>query len=163
MDPFSIPITPVTRPHVEVDPSLLIITNGDIIDTPVPETQIFHSIGYQYDWNLPVPFWNFLGRIVAKGVFDDQTELEYLNTCAVGRREFIAYTTAAWAAAVDARKAAGEAEQPPFTVIEVKFKRPEAGQPIEMTWAPARALITTRVARMRRCRLRICPGSGRRN
>ncbi|KAH6855063.1 hypothetical protein B0I37DRAFT_363806 [Chaetomium sp. MPI-CAGE-AT-0009] len=180
MDPFSIPITPVTPPHVEVDSSLLTITDSNTIDVPVPEvralteerfnnfnlddvthvvieitysrqTQIFRSIGYQYDWNLPAPFWNFLGRIAAKGVFDDRVELENLNFCAVGRREFVAYTTSAWTAAVEARKAAGEAERPPLNATEVKFKKPQPGQPIEMTWAPARALITTSVARMKHC------------
>jgi hypothetical protein len=39
MDPFRIPITPVTRPHVEIDLSLRTITNGDAIDTPVPEAR----------------------------------------------------------------------------------------------------------------------------
>lgn len=152
MDPFSIPITPVTAPHIEVDPSLRTITQSDTIDTPVPkirasteerfndfgldnvihvvieqvgnhlggietrgltrhsritysrQTQVFRSIGYQYDWNFPMPFWDYLGRIVAKGVFDDQLELENLNYSAVDRREFVAYTTSAWIAAVKARK-----------------------------------------------------------
>jgi hypothetical protein len=39
MDPMSIPITPVTAPHIEVDPSLRTITQGDTIDTPVPEVR----------------------------------------------------------------------------------------------------------------------------
>ncbi|KAK4106728.1 hypothetical protein N658DRAFT_503134 [Parathielavia hyrcaniae] len=30
------------------------------------QTQIFKYIGYQYNWDLPAPFWVFLGRIVAK-------------------------------------------------------------------------------------------------
>lgn len=51
-----------------------------------------------------MPFWDYLGRIVAKGVFDDQLELENLNYSAVDRREFVAYTTSAWVAAVKARK-----------------------------------------------------------
>ncbi|EAQ89785.1 predicted protein [Chaetomium globosum CBS 148.51] len=161
MDPFSIPITPVAAPHIEVDPSLRTVTQGDAIDAPVPE--VFRSIGFQYDWNLPLPFWNYLGRIVAKGVFNDQLELENLNCSAVGRREFVAYTTSAWKAAVEARKAAGEAERPPLNVIEVKFKKPQPGQPIEMTWTPARALISTRVARMKRCGLKTWPSSRRRN
>jgi hypothetical protein len=110
-----------------------------------------------------MPFWNYLGRIIAKGIFDDQLELENLNCSAVGRREFVAYTTSAWTAAVEARKAAGDAERPPLKVIEVKFKKPQPGQPIEMTWTPARALITTRVARMKRCGLGICPCFGRRS
>ncbi|KAH6628497.1 hypothetical protein F5144DRAFT_549791 [Chaetomium tenue] len=183
MDPFSIPITPVAAPHIEVDPSLSTITQGEAIDTPVPEvralteerfnnfeldgvthvTHVFRSIGVQYDWNLPLPFWNYLGRIVAKGVFDDRLELENLNCSAVGRREFVAYTTSAWKAAVEARKAAGEAERPPLNVIEVKFKKPQPGQPIEMTWTPARALISTRVARMKRCGLKTWPSSRRHN
>lgn len=39
MDPFSIPITPVAAPHIEVDPSLRTVTQGDAIDAPVPEVR----------------------------------------------------------------------------------------------------------------------------
>jgi hypothetical protein len=37
---------------------------------------------------------------------------------------------------------------PPPNVIEVNFKKPQPGQPIEVTWAPATALFT---AKIRQC------------
>ncbi|KAK4134631.1 hypothetical protein BT67DRAFT_496418, partial [Trichocladium antarcticum] len=112
------------------------------------QTQIFKSIGYQYDWDLPSPFWDFLGRIVSKAIFDDQVDLTELNFVAIGRQEFIAYTTSAWRAAANAQKAAGVAGLvglPPPNVIEVNFKKPQPGQPMEVTWAPARALFTAKI------------------
>ncbi len=86
-----------------------------------------------------------------KGVFHDNTELQELNYVAVRRREFIAYTTSMWRAAVEAGKAAGRDEKPPLSVIEVNFKKPQPGQPLEMTWAPARGMIAAQVARTRHC------------
>lgn len=109
---------------------------------------IFRSVGYHYDWNFPGPYWCFLGKITAKALYDDEAELEVLNYVPVGRREFIAYTTSVWTAAVKAREEAGVAELPPLKVIEVTFKKPLPGQPLEMFWAPARGPIT---AHIRRC------------
>jgi hypothetical protein len=71
---------------------------------------------------------------------------------AVGRREFVAYTTSAWRAAADAQRAAGAAGLeglPPLNVVEVNFKKPQPGQPMEVTWQPARALFA---AKIRQCR-----------
>jgi hypothetical protein len=62
------------------------------------------AIGYQYDWDVPGPFWDFLGRIVSKAIFDDQVDLKELNFVAVGGREFIAYTTSVWRAAAKRTK-----------------------------------------------------------
>lgn len=121
------------------------------------QIQIFRYIGYQYDWNVPSPFWDFLGRIVAKAIFDDQVDLKELNFVAIGRQEFVAYTTSTWRAAANAQKAAGVAGLeglPPPYVIEVNFKKPQPGQPMEVTWAPARALFT---AKIRQCRPTIYP------
>ncbi|KAG7284843.1 hypothetical protein NEMBOFW57_009458 [Staphylotrichum longicolle] len=112
------------------------------------QTQIFKCIGYQYDWNVPSPFWDFLGRIVSKAIFDDQVDLRELNFVAIGRREFVAYTTSTWRDAANAQKAAGVAGLeglPPPNVIEVNFKKPQPGQPMEVTWAPARALFTAKI------------------
>ncbi|KAH6840609.1 hypothetical protein B0I37DRAFT_448816 [Chaetomium sp. MPI-CAGE-AT-0009] len=181
MDPFDIPIEPIRRPHIEVDPSLRAITRGvdkrAAIDAPVPEvrattqahlgnfdrnavihvviqvtisrqTQIFKCIGYQYDWDVPSPFWDFLGRIVSKAIFDDQVDLKELNFVTVGRREFVTYTTSVWRAEANAQKAAGAAGLeglPPPNVIEVNFKKPQPGQAMEVTWAPARPLFTAKI------------------
>jgi hypothetical protein len=93
---------------------------------------------------------------VAKAVFDDKTELRELNFVAIGRREFVACTTSMWRTALEAdqdrKKAAGMADEelPMLSVIEVNFKKPQPGQPLEMTWAPARGLIA---AKIRQCRL----------
>ncbi|KAM7214608.1 hypothetical protein V8F06_010007 [Rhypophila decipiens] len=111
--------------------------------------QIFKSVGYHYDWNFPGPYWCFLGKMAAKALFDgDEAELEVLNYIPVGRREFIAYTTSRWRAST----AGGVTELPPLNVIEVNFKKPLPGKPLEMFWTPARGMITTRI---RRCKLRI--------
>jgi hypothetical protein len=108
------------------------------------QTDIFQYIGYQYSWDYPEPFWHFLGKILVNALFDSKAELRELNYVAVGRREFITYTTSMWTAAVEAEKTAGTllmAELPPLSVTEVNFKKPQPGQPLEMTWAPARGLI----------------------
>jgi hypothetical protein len=86
--------------------------------------------------------------MVEKSLFDNKAELDVLNYVPVGRREYIGYTTSMWKTTVDARKAAGVTELPPFNVIEVNFKKPIPGQPLEMFWVPARAIFT---ARIRRC------------
>lgn len=112
------------------------------------QAQIFKSIGYQYDWDVPFPFWDFLGRIVAKAVFDDQSDLKDLNFMVVGRQEFISYTTSTWKAAADRQQAAGLVGlegMPPPNVIEASFGKPQPGQPIEVKWAPARPLFTAKI------------------
>ncbi|KAL2145794.1 hypothetical protein VTI28DRAFT_6293 [Corynascus sepedonium] len=117
-----------------------------VIQVTVPrQTEIFRYIGYQYDWDWPGPFWHFLGKIVDKTLFDNKAELRELNFVALGRREFIAYTTSMWTAAVEAEKAAGMAKLPTLSAIEVNFKKPQPGQPLEMIWAPARGLITAKI------------------
>ena len=121
------------------------------------QIDILRYVGYQYNWGRPGPCWHFLGKIVAKGLCDDKTELQELNYVAVRRREFIAYTTSMWRAAVEAEKAAGRAERPLLSVIEVNFKKPQPGQSLEMTWAPARRLIADQVGQMTHCRLEIYP------
>jgi len=125
------------------------------------QLQIFRCLGYKYDWDRPFPFWHFLGRMVAKGVFDDKSDLKELNFVAIGRREFVAYTTSTWRAAAAAQKTAGVAGLellPPLKVIEVNLKKPQPGQPMEMTWAPARALFT---AQIRECTSAIIRPGGR--
>jgi hypothetical protein len=126
------------------------------------QIQIFRCIGYQYDWDYPSPFWHFLGKMVAKAVFDDETELRELNFVAIGRREFVAFTTSMWRAAEEpearteaqnegdkAETTAQAAELPPLNVIEVNFKKPQPGQQIKLAWKPARGLFT---AKIRECR-----------
>jgi hypothetical protein len=131
--------------------------------TTVRQRDIFRYVGYRYDWNFPGPFWAFLGKIAAKGLFNDDgvTTLDELNYVPFGRREFIAYTTPMWRAAVEAGQAgaadggggdAPAAELPPLNVVEVTFKKPQPGQPLEMSWSPARPFIT---AHIKRCKLRL--------
>ncbi|KAL2145608.1 hypothetical protein VTI28DRAFT_6666 [Corynascus sepedonium] len=111
------------------------------------QAEIFRHVGYQYDWDWPGPFWEFLGKIAAKGVFDGKTELRELNYIPLGRREFIAYTTSMWTAVLEAGKVAGtaQAERPPVKVVEVSFKKPQPGQPLELRWAPARGPIDAKI------------------
>ncbi|KAL2158671.1 hypothetical protein VTH06DRAFT_4153 [Thermothelomyces fergusii] len=129
---------------------------------------IFRCVGCQYDWDHPGPFWHFLGKMAAEAVFDSGTELRELSFVAVGRREFVAFTTSRWRAAEEARReevsrektAEGEggeaeagtdkkakeaAEPPPLSVIEVTFKKPQPGRPVELAWAPARGLFTAKI------------------
>ncbi|KAK4139772.1 uncharacterized protein C8A04DRAFT_15565 [Dichotomopilus funicola] len=124
------------------------VTHVVIQVTITRQTQIFKYIGYQYDWYVPSVFWYFLGKIAGKALFDNQVELTGLNFVAIGRREFIAYTTSTWKAAADAQKAAGLTGRerfPPLNVIEVNFKKPQPGQPLEVTWAPARPITTAKI------------------
>jgi hypothetical protein len=86
--------------------------------------------------------------MVAKGVFNDKTDLKELNFVAMGRREFVAFTTSTWRAVAAAQKIAGVPGLellPPLNVIEVNFKKPQRGQPMEMTWAPARAQFSDQI------------------
>lgn len=115
------------------------------------QVDVFQYVGYQYDWNYPAPFWCFLGKLVAKGLFDDKTELDNPNYVAIRRREFIGYTTSMWRAALEAEKAGGKDGRPPLNAIEVHFKKPRPGQPLEMIWAPARAMVAAGVGRMKHC------------
>jgi hypothetical protein len=128
------------------------ITNIGRVSTSRQEA-IFRSVGYNYDWNFPRPYWHFLGKIVAKALYDGKVELYELNYVSVGRREFIAYTTSMWRTAIEAGKAVGVTELPPLNVIEVDFKKPRLGQPLEIFWGPARGVITTKI---KQCELK-CP------
>ena len=132
------------------------ISNHDSVTLP-RQIDILAHVGYQYDWGRPGPCWHFLGNLVVRGVWNDQTELQELNYVAVRRREFIAYTTSKWRAAVESAKAAGRAARPPLSVIEVNFKKPQPGQALEMTWAPARPVIAAQVGQMKHCKLEIHP------
>lgn len=71
------------------------------------QEQIFRSVGYHYDWDIPGPYWSFLGKMAAKALYNDEAKLRMLNYVAVGRREFIVYTTSMWTTAVKAGRAAG--------------------------------------------------------
>ncbi|KAK4031928.1 hypothetical protein C8A01DRAFT_51156 [Parachaetomium inaequale] len=133
------------------------VTHVVIQVTTTRQRDISRYVGYRYDWKFPSPFWAFLGKIAEKGVFDDDgaTTLKELRYIPVGRREFIAYTTPLWRAAVEAIQAAkaaaaagaGIPELPPISALEVTFKKPQHGQPLEMTWIPVRPLITARIKR----------------
>ncbi|KAK4115524.1 hypothetical protein N656DRAFT_775412 [Canariomyces notabilis] len=157
------------------------------IDAPVPEVcatmeerfknydmdrvthVVIQSVHQSTDSDFPVhrlpirlglsrPFWHFLGKMVAKAVYDDETELRELNFVAIGRREFVAFTTSMWRAAeepearTEAQNEGDKAETmpqatelPPLNVIEVNFKKPQPGQPIELAWTPARGLFTAKI------------------
>ncbi len=125
------------------------------------QTEIFRSVGYNYDWNFPFPFWHFLGKVAARAVFGDEEGggavvpvLEVLNFVVLGKREFVALTTPLWREAVGARKGEGgvrgEGKMPPLKVLEVEFKKMEDGEPLEVVWGPARAMVTEHI---RRCEL----------
>jgi len=52
-----------------------------------------------------------------------------------------------WTAVLEAGKVAGtaQAERPPVKVVEVSFKKPQPGQPLELRWAPARGPINAKI------------------
>lgn len=107
-------------------------------------------LGYQYDWDWSGPFWDFLGKTVDQALFDSKANLREFNYVPVGRREFIAYTTTTWRVAAEAAKVEdepGDVELPPLSVLEVSFKKPQPGQPLEISWVPARAMITNYIKR----------------
>jgi hypothetical protein len=113
------------------------------------QQDIFRHVGYQYNWNFLGPFWHFLGKIVAKALFNNDIQLDVLNYFSLGRREFAGYTTPMWTAAVKARQADGLTEPLPLNVIETSFKKPVPAQPLEMSWAPARSRILIQIERCR--------------
>lgn len=113
------------------------------------QQEIFRYVGYHYDWNFPGPYWYFLGKLAAKALYNDGVKLDVLNYVPLGRREFIAYTTPTWAAAVKANEAEGVTELPPLNVVELNFKKPAANEPLDIFWAPVRNLI---IAHIRRCK-----------
>ncbi|KAJ2905868.1 uncharacterized protein MKZ38_003876 [Zalerion maritima] len=109
------------------------------------QEQVFRSIGYQFDSNRPTPYWYFLGKLAAQALFSDPAELLLLNYVRVRTREFIGFTTATWStASKEARTTLGD-EPPPLIVVEVDFKRPQPGKPLEAFWKPATGLITERI------------------
>lgn len=86
----------------------------------------------------------FFGKITAKAIYDDLAQLLLLNYVRVHTREFIGFPNATWATAVKTGRSVG-IEPPPLNVIEVDFKRPQVGKPLEIFWKPARGRITERI------------------
>jgi hypothetical protein len=99
-------------------------------------TSIMESVGVPYDFNKPWPFWFFIGKIVSKAFFNNDQQLEWLNTVRVRTREFIAFTNAG------NERTNGDQR---LQVVEVDFAKPQPGKQLEVFWKPARGLITQKV------------------
>ena len=97
------------------------------------------SVGVEYDYDFPTPFWYYHGKVVAKAIYGNEKQLRLLNCSRVQTREFISFTNATFAD----RKAAGTAM--PLNVVEVDILKPKPGEPLEIFWKPARGVITQRV------------------
>ena len=101
------------------------------------QQQVFALMGIRHDYNLPFPFWFFLGKIISKALFQNENLLEVINFVRVRDREFVGYICKGHVnQAQDGEK---------FSVVEVSFKRPQPGQPIEVFWKPAGALIIQKI------------------
>jgi hypothetical protein len=94
------------------------------------------SVGVPYDFNKPWPFWFFIGKIVSKAFFNNDQQLEWLNTMRVRTREFIAFTNAG---------NGGTNGDETLQIVEVDFAKPQPGKQLEMFWKPARGLIAQKV------------------
>ncbi|KAK3323728.1 hypothetical protein B0T19DRAFT_426802 [Cercophora scortea] len=134
-------------PHADVaceervkDLDLKTVSHVVIQISDTRQEQVFRSVGYQFDTNRPSPFWYFLGKIAAQALYGDPATLLLLNYNRVHTREFIGFTTATWAATAKTQDT-----RPPVLVLEIDFKKPRPGEPLQLFWKPARGLITQRI------------------
>ncbi|KAJ3549236.1 hypothetical protein NM208_g613 [Fusarium decemcellulare] len=101
------------------------------------QQQVFRQIGVEYDWDNPFPFWHFLGRMLSKAMFNDDSLLALLNYVPVNNYEFVGYVN---------RDRIGEQEdKDQLNVIEVHLKRPEPNEPIQIHWKPGRGLVIQKI------------------
>lgn len=87
-----------------------------------------------------MPFWFFLGKIISRALFQEDSWLEVLNYVPVRNIEFVGYTNKQRSDEDDTSSA-----RVVTNVIEVHFSRPQPGEPIRVFWKPARGLIVQKI------------------
>ncbi|KAM5350278.1 hypothetical protein ACJ41O_006783 [Fusarium nematophilum] len=100
------------------------------------QQQVFSRIGIKHDYNYPYPFWYFLGKIIAKALFEEERLFEILSFVRVRDREFVGYIR---------KDLANKDDQPKPNVVEVDIKRPQPNEPLQIFWKPARGLIVQKI------------------
>lgn len=99
--------------------------------------------GVPYDFNMPWPFWFFIGKIMSKAFFGDEEQLEWFNAVRVRNREFIAFTNTQRKRASDQEES--NIEEAELQVVEVDFSKPRPGDNLTLFWKPARGIIRQKV------------------
>ncbi|KAF2468563.1 uncharacterized protein BDR25DRAFT_290316 [Lindgomyces ingoldianus] len=132
---------PVPSVSITTEDRFIALSKTDITHIVIQLTDrrldsIMESVGVQYEFNKPWPFWFFIGKIVSKAFFNNDQQLEWLNTVRIRTREFIAFTNAG-------RKETDSNQK--LQVIEVDFAKPQPGKELELFWKPARGLISQKV------------------
>ncbi|KAF4462312.1 hypothetical protein FALBO_10892 [Fusarium albosuccineum] len=102
------------------------------------QQRVFTQIGVKYDWNFPFPFWFFLGKMLSKALFGDDSLLEILNCVHMKQYEFVGYVN-------KDRVVDDDKEIETVKVIDVYIKRPQPGQPIQIFWKPARGIVVQKI------------------
>jgi hypothetical protein len=100
-------------------------------------------VGVPYDFNKPWPFRFYISKIVSKAFFDDEEQLEWLNTVRVQTSEFIAFTNNAKQSA--SSKLESHTDKTELRVVEVDFSKPQPGEYLRFFWKPARGIICQKV------------------
>ncbi|KAK7424123.1 hypothetical protein QQX98_000733 [Neonectria punicea] len=103
------------------------------------QEQVFAQVGVKYEWNLPFPFWHFLGKMLSKALFADDSLLDILNFVPVNNYEFVGYVNKDRVVDNDQK------DKDKVNVIDVHLKRPQPGQPIQIFWKPARGLVVRKI------------------
>ncbi|KAJ3521748.1 hypothetical protein NM208_g13152 [Fusarium decemcellulare] len=102
------------------------------------QQRVFTQIGVKYDWNFPFPFWFFLGKMLSKALFGDDSLLEILNCVHMKQYEFVGYVN-------KDRVVDDDKDIETVKVIDVYIKRPQPGQPIQIFWKPARGIVVQKI------------------
>ncbi|KAM5383371.1 hypothetical protein ACJZ2D_002064 [Fusarium nematophilum] len=102
------------------------------------QEQVFARIGVKYDWNYPFHFWFFIGKMMSKALFQDDSLLDVLNYIPVNNYEFVGYVN-------KARGVDDQGSKDQVNVVDVHLKRPQPGQPIQIFWKPARGLVVQKI------------------
>jgi hypothetical protein len=101
--------------------------------------------GESFDYNNPWAFWFFIGKVVSKAFFNDESRLEWFNSVRVRTREFIGFENT-----VLPHENNSEDAQKTLNIVEIDFLRPQARENIKFFWKPARPPIY-RSVRMCKC------------
>lgn len=91
--------------------------------------------GVRYNDDYPFPFWYFIGKMISRALFQKDDCLEIMNYIPVRQIEYVGFSTRAFL----------DGEMTKINALEVTFKRPQTGAPMECFWRPARQLVIDKI------------------
>ncbi|KAJ5936838.1 hypothetical protein N7466_003288 [Penicillium verhagenii] len=102
---------------------------------------IQHSLGIPYDPSRSLPYWHYICRLVSQTLFQNDSQLEWLNTLYIWGIEHITLTNPEHNVPEEKK----ESQNVTLRAIEIGFSRTQPGEKLKLCWHPARKLTTEHV------------------